>query len=162
MAIRHQRSVELGLASVVCALVFSGCAESAPDRPGVLELRVEPEASYALVGRFQLHAIEPWTPSRDIDFGTATSQARIELPPGTFTLALGAGARLVCAGEDPDPFASAAPRLVSAPPQVISITAGELTTAHIGFGAPSAADSVAGSADPCSSPLAFTEPGAWR
>jgi hypothetical protein len=126
---------------------------------------MDPEASYALVGRFHLNALEPWSPSRDIDFDTTTSQVRLELPAGTFTLALAAGARLVCAGEQAEPLGASAPRLVSAPPQVISITPGELTTAHVSFGAlpvpgqaaPADESGWAAPADPCSSPLALTD-----
>jgi hypothetical protein len=163
MAICHQRSVGFGLLSAAVALALSGCAASAPDRPGALELRIDPEASYALVGRFRLTAIEPYSPSRDIDFDATTSTARLELEPGTFTLALGAGARLVCAGEDPAPFASSVPRVVSASPQLVSVSAGELTTARIRFGALSASeDGSAAASDPCSSPLALGEPGSFR
>lgn len=171
MAIRHQRSVGFGLASALSALALAACAApAAPAQPGSLELRIEPEASYALVGRFRLDAIDPWSPSRDVDFDSTTSRARIELPAGTFALALGAGARLVCAGEAAEvPGAPAAvPRLVSAAPQVISIAAGELTTAHISFGAPPASVAAAGgfrtvdAPDPCSTPVALTELAAWR
>jgi hypothetical protein len=170
MAVRHQWSVGFGLTSVACALALLGCAApAAPARPGELQLRVDPEASYAVVGRFHVNAIEPWSPSRDVDFDTATSQARIELPPGTYALALGAGARLVCAGEDPEPFAepSTVPRLVSASPQVISIAPGEITTARIRFGASPQArveaavdgeTNPADSSDPCG---ARVEVAAW-
>src|SRR5688572_22534417 len=75
MAIRHQRSVGFGLSSALCAFVLAACAAPAePARPGALELRVEPEASYALVGRFHVNAIDPYSPSRDVDFDAATSR----------------------------------------------------------------------------------------
>lgn len=171
MAIRHQRSVGFGLSSAVCALVLAACAAPVkPVVPGALELRIEPEASYALVGRFHVNAIDPYSPSRDVDFDVATSRARIELPAGTFALMLGAGARLVCAGEEPLAAGAAVPRLVSASPQVISIAAGELTTARISFGAPPAGRSAAPAGDdgpadppdPCGGPLALSELAAWR
>jgi len=171
MAIRHQRSVWFGLSSAICAFVLAACgAPAEPVRPGALELRIEPEASYALVGRFHVNAIDPYSPSRDVDFDAATSRARIELPAGTFALLLGAGARLVCAGEQPEMLGapSAVPRLVSASPQVISIAAGELTTARISFGAspasgePVGASSPAEAPDPCGSRVALTELAAWR
>jgi len=123
----------LAIASV--ALGFAGCAVTEAPRPGELELVVDPQASYALIGRFQIHAIQPWSPSRDVDFDTGTSAARVALPAGSFTLALGAGARLVCAGEDAGATAlPAAARLVSASPRVFSIEPGRVTTARIGFG----------------------------
>lgn len=171
MAIRHLRSVGFGLSSAVCALALSACASPAePPRAGALELRIEPEAPYALVGRFHVNAIEPYSPSRDVDFDTATSRARIELPVGTFALLLGAGARLVCAGEEPLAAPAAVPRLVSASPQVIAIAPGELTTARIRFGASPAsseahdvgANGPVEPPDPCASPLALTELAAWR
>jgi hypothetical protein len=169
MAICHQQSVGFGLSSALCAFVLAACAAPAePVRPGALELRVEPEASYALIGRFHVNAIDPYSPSRDVDFDAATSRARIELPAGTFALLLGAGARLVCAGEQPEPLGAAVPRLVSASPQVISIAAGELTTARISFGASPAsgealgANSLADAPDPCGNRLALSELAAWR
>jgi hypothetical protein len=171
MAIRHQRSVWFGLSSAVCALVLSACAAPAePVRPGVLELRIEPEASYTLVGRFHVNAVEPYSPSRDVDFDAATSRARIELPAGRFALLLGAGARLVCAGEETLAAPATIPRLVSASPQVISIAPGEVTTAHISFGAAPAggaavavgANGLADPPDPCATPLAQTELAAWH
>jgi hypothetical protein len=171
MAIRHQRSVGFGLSSALSAFVLSACAApAAPVRPGALELRLEPEASYALVGRFHVNAIDPYSPSRDVDFDIATPRARIELPAGTFALLLGAGARLVCAGEQPEALSAPAaiPRLVSASPQVISIAPGELTTAHISFGASPASGQALGAnspteaPDPCGSRQALTELAAWR
>jgi hypothetical protein len=139
MTIRHQRSVGLGLIGAAAALALSGCAHSAaPARPGELRVQVDPEASYSLVGRFHLNAVEPWSPSRDIDFDSATSTAHLDLSPGTYSLALAPGARLVCAGEDPEHFAEpfAGVRLVSASPRLISIVPGGITTAHVRFGAP--------------------------
>jgi hypothetical protein len=172
MAIRHQRSVGFVLSSALCALALAACAAPAePVRGGALELRIEPEASYALVGRFHVNGIDPWSPSRDVDFDAATSRARIELPPGTFALTLGAGARLVCAGEEPETFAdsAAASRLVSASPQILSIAADELTTARISVGArPAHGEAAAGASsltdarDPCSNRLALSEVAAWR
>jgi hypothetical protein len=169
MAIRHQRSVGFGLSSALCAVVLAACAAPAePVRPGALELRVDPQASYGLIGRFHVNAIDPYRPSRDVDFDAATSRARIELPPGTFALSLAAGARLVCAGEPAEPLGAAIPRLVSASPQVISIAPGELTTARISFGASPAsgaalgANSPADAPDPCGSQLALTELAAWH
>lgn len=173
MAIRHSRSVWSGLFAAASALALAGCSAPAqPARPGELELRLDPEASYSLVGRFHVNALEPWSPSRDIDFDPATSNARIELPPGTFTLTLAAGARLVCAGDAPAPIVdgSTLPRLVSAPPQVISVTPGELTTARIAFGAPLAASEPALAAaatateepDPCGTRLDITDAVASR
>lgn len=158
MAIRHHRSVWVGLLGALSALVLSACSAPAePVHPGELELIVDPQASYAMVGRFQVNAIEPWSPSRDIDFHTTTTSARVELPPGSFTLALGAGARLVCAGEEEELTVSSVPRLVSAAPRVFSITSGRVTTARISFGAAHAqpssdalgADHLADAADPC-------------
>jgi hypothetical protein len=172
MAIRHQRSVGFGVSGAVCALALAACAAPvAPARAGALELRIEPEASYALIGRFHVNAIDPYSPSRDVDFDAATSRARVELPAGTFALTLGAGARLVCAGEEPLAVAAAGvPRLVSASPQVISVAPGELTTARIRFGAApvrgeEAAPGTSGpldAPDPCGSPVALTELAAWR
>jgi hypothetical protein len=182
MAIGHQRSVGSILASAACALALFGCeAPTEPARVGRLELRLEPEPSYTLIGRFHVNAIEPWSPSRDIDFDSTTSHARIDLPPGIFSLELAAGARLVCAGEDPASFApsSAAARLVSALPRVLTIAPGELTTARISFGAaptsrgeapleaegeePTAARHSAGASDPCGARVAIAEPVAdWQ
>jgi hypothetical protein len=153
MASGQRRSVRWGLSSAACALALWGCSgPAAPARTGALELHIDTGASYALVGRFHVNAIEPWAPSRDIDFDATTSRARVELPPGTFALALGAGARLVCEGEEPEPLgaASAIPRLVSASPRVISITAGELTTAHISFEAGPAQEAALAPADAAS------------
>jgi hypothetical protein len=176
MAIGHQRWVGFGLASAACALFLFGCESPAePAGAGRLELRLEPGTSYTLFGRFHVNAIEPWSPSRDIDFDAATSHALIDLPPGIFSLALGAGARLLCAGEDPAPFAPfSAARLVSAPPRVITIAPGELTTARIGFGAaptlrgearleaagdgPAVASQSAPAYDPCGTRVALVEP----
>lgn len=168
MAFRLHRSFGFGLLGVAFALVASGCAEPVEAaRAGELELSVDPQASYAMVGRFQVNAIDPWSPSRDIDFDTSTSSARVELPAGSFTLALGAGARLVCAGEDDDLSApSAVARLVSAPPRIISITPGQVTRARISFGgAPprsemaqaSAAGHLAEALDPCGTSLEIAE-----
>jgi hypothetical protein len=168
MALRLHRSFGIGLLGAALALVASGCAEPVEAaRPGELELVVDPLASYAMVGRFQVNAIEPWSPSRDIDFDTSISSARLELPAGSFTLALGAGARLVCAGEDDDLSApSAVPRLVSAPPRVISIAPGQVTKARISFGGtpPRSPEMAQGSAsapaevfDPCGTSLEIAE-----
>jgi hypothetical protein len=171
MAIRHQRSVGFGLSSALCAFVLAACAAPVePVRAGALELRIEPEASYGLVGRFHVNAIDPWSPSRDVDFDATASRARVELPAGTFALTLAAGARLVCAGEEPLAAPAAIPRLVSASPQVISIAPGELTTARIRFGAApahgdAAAEAAGGPAeppDPCGSALASSELAAWH
>lgn len=159
MAVCQLRSVTFGLACAAFALVASGCATPAPAASsGQLELRLDSEASYALVGRFRVNSIDPWSPSRDIDFDAATSRARIELPPGTFALALGAGARLVCVGDDAAPSGETAAgvRLVSASPRVITIAPGGLTRARIGFGA--APGHAADPGDPCGERVAVAAP----
>lgn len=181
MAFGHLRSIGFALAGAACALVLSGCdARAEPARSGRLELRLDPEASYGLIGRFHVNAIEPWSPSRDIDFDGAISEARIELPAGTFSLSLGAGARLVCAGEDSTSLSasSAAGRLVSAPPRLLSIVPAGLTTARITFGAapapsdaallegmgeePTSAIHSASAIDPCGTRVAIAETGSDR
>ncbi|HTV20714.1 MAG TPA: hypothetical protein VMG12_18650 [Polyangiaceae bacterium] len=170
MAIRHHRSVWFGLSAVASVLALAGCAAPAqPERAGELELQLDPAASYSLVGRFHVNAIEPWSPSRDIDFDAATSSARLALPTGRFTLTLAAGARLVCAGDDTAPFVdgSTVPRLVSAPPQFISVAPGELTSARIAFGAPLAPNDAthvdfAEAPDPCGTRLDITDAVASR
>jgi hypothetical protein len=166
MTIRLQRSVWLGLFGAAAALALFGCAlPAAPVRPGELQVLVDPDASYSLVGRFHLNAVEPWSPSRDIDFDAARSTARVELSPGTYSLVLAPGARLVCAGEEPETFAepSASARLVSASPRLLSIAPGGITTAHVHFGAPPSATSASGEAlldaDPCGTRV---EVAAWR
>jgi hypothetical protein len=151
----------LGLAALG---LLGGCARPAAvaARPGELEMQVDSEASYAVVGRFHLVGAELGTRDHEIDFDAASSSVRLPLEPGAYVLTLHAGARLVCRGDDGTPRADTpeVERLVSSWPQRISIAPGELTTAKIGFGSapalPSRGLGPSGDAapvDPCANPV---------
>jgi hypothetical protein len=130
----------------LAALLLGGCARkpSGVERPGELELEVEPGASYGVVGRFRVVSVEPAGTGREVDFGADTTTARLPLAPGAYVLTLHAGARIVCREDDatahaePSAHEAIAERLVSSWPRRISIESGEVTMARINFGAPPA------------------------
>jgi len=142
MSLRHYRSVSrscLGFALALAAFV-GGCNTAGPARPrsGNLELVVGAagDAPYALVGRFQLTGISARTTNhREVDMDVDTSQALLELPAGSYALALADGARLVCRnGEWAAPGRAAPEQAVATREQVIVIEPERTTTARILFG----------------------------
>jgi hypothetical protein len=130
-------SVWFGLGVAALGLLAAGCAQPSATalRPGELEMRVE-SGSYAVIGRFHLAGVGPGMPVHELDFDASTSSVRVPLAPGAYVLTLHPGARLDCreGGGVPGAETAASERRVSAWPQRIAISPGELTKARIGFG----------------------------
>lgn len=163
MSRRHYRSVSrfrLGLA-LALATVFGGCNSAGPARPrsGNLELVVGAagDAPYALVGRFHLTGISARTPQhRELEVDVDTSRAVLDLPAGSYALALDDGARLVCRNGERALGPAVPEHAVASREQVILIEPGRTTTARILFGS-AAANSARGlgasSVEECTGPI---------